>query len=542
MSRADHIAFIGDRHSKPPLAAADAGTKAANLARLDRLGLRVPPAIVLSAALSQDYLSRGALPPGFAVHVASSLRLLEEATGLRLGGNPPLLLSVRSSPGASMPGVLETLLNVGMTEEGVHHVIKCRGNPWLAWDCYRRLVRAFAEAAHHVEPEVFDRLTARHLARDGAVTLRDLDPISMRDLARESARAARDAGAPPLRDDPFEQVMRAVEAVIASWHSPRAREYRRLWGIGEETGTGVVVQAMVFGNSGVRSGSGVGFTRNPATGDDELYVDFLENAQGDELVSGREPVRDTAILRDVMPTIWAELEHARPRLEHEFGDMQDFEFAVEDGRLFFLQTRDGRRTPWAATRIAVDLVRGGIVDAGTALQRLSAYDLNAVARRSIDAATAGEPIARAIAAGPGVATGGVVFDAERARRLSATSSVVLVLPDIATDDLGGIAASAGVLSAAGARTAHAAVVARQLGKACVVSCAALRVDASSHTCTIGPRLFREGDVITIDGGSGLIYEGRVGARVERPHEALEAIESWRRQHISGGAIQWRPNL
>jgi len=371
MSRADHIAFIGDRHSKPPLVADDAGMKAANLARLDRLGLRVPPALVLSAALSQDYFSRGALPPGFAVHVAASLRQLESATGFRLGGQPPLLLSVRSSPGASMPGTLETLLNVGLTEEGVRHLIKRSGNPWLAWDCYRRLVRGFAETVEHVDAGVFDRVTAQHLARDGAATLRDLDPMSMRDLARDSAKAAREAGAAPLPDDPFQQVMHAVEAVMASWHSPRAREYRRIWGIAENTGTGVVVQTMVFGNGGVRSGSGVGFTRNPANGDDELYVDFLSNAQGDELVSGREPVRDAAILRETLPTIWTELEHARARLEREFADMQDFEFTVEDGRLFFLQTRVGKRTPWAATRIAVDLVRGGIVDARNALQRLA---------------------------------------------------------------------------------------------------------------------------------------------------------------------------
>jgi pyruvate,orthophosphate dikinase len=542
MSRADHIAFIGDRHAKPPLAAADMGAKAANLARLDRLGLRVPPALVLNAALSQDYLSRGALPAGFAVHFASSLRQLETAVGLRLGGSPPLFLSVRPSPGASMPGVLDSLLNVGMTEAGVHGLIKRSGNPWLAWDCYRRLVRAFAETVHHIDPQIFDQMTALHLAREGVATVRDLDPMSMRDLARESAKAAREAGAPPLPDDPLEQVVRAVEAVVASWHSTRAREYRRIWGIGEDTGTGVVVQAMVFGNNGGRSGSGVGFTRNPATGDDELYVDFLANAQGDELASGRESVRDGAALRDGMPAIWRELEHARPRLEREFGDMQDFEFTVEDGRLFFLQARDGKRTPWAATRIAVDLVRGGIVDARTALQRLAAYDLDAVVRRSIDAATAGEPIARAVAAGPGVATGVVVFDAERARKLSARSPVVLVQTDIATDDLSGIAASAGVLTATGGRTAHAAVVARQLGKACVVGCGALRVDTASRTCTIGPRAFREGDVITIDGGSGLIYEGRVDARVERPHDALEAIESWRQQHVSGGSIQWRPNF
>ncbi|HUK35278.1 MAG TPA: PEP/pyruvate-binding domain-containing protein, partial [Vicinamibacterales bacterium] len=506
MSRVDHIAFIGDRHSKPPLEIADAGTKAVNLARLDRLGLRVPSALVLSAALSQEYFSRGALPPGFAVHLASSLRQIEDVTGLTLGGGDPLLLSVRSSSPATMPGMLQTLLNVGLTENSVHHLIRRSGNPWLAWDCYRRLVRAFAETVHHVDREVLDDVAVKHLARAGAHALRDLDPLSMRDLARESAKAARAAGAAPLPDDPFEQVVRAVEAVLASWHSPCAREYRRIWDISDDGGTGVVVQAMAFGNSGVRSGTGVAFTRNPATGANELYVDFLWNAQGDELVSGREPIRDTATLRDAMPTIWAELEHARPRLEREFGDMQDVEFTVEDGQLFFMQTRDGKRTPWAAVQVAVDLVRQGVIGAPTALQRLETYDLTRVVRRSIDDSRTAAPIARAIAAGFGVATGGIVFDADRARRLSVANSVVLVREDIATEDLVGIAASAGVLTAVGGRTSHAAIVARQLGKACAVSCRELRVDAASQTCTIGRHVFREGDVISIDGATGLVYE------------------------------------
>jgi pyruvate,orthophosphate dikinase len=537
MSRADAIAFIGDRHANVPLAAADAGLKAANLPRLARIGLRVPPAVVLNSALSQDYFSRGALRPGFAVDLAAAVRQIEHVTGLRFGGSPPLLLSVRSSPVATMPGMLETVLNIGLTEDGVHRLIRRTGNPWLAWDCYRRLVRAFAETVHHVDRGIFEQLTARHLSRQGARTSRDLDPTSMHDLAREYTKAARAAGASPLPDDPVEQLVRAVEAVLASWHSARACEYRRIRGLSDHTGTGIVVQTMVLGNCGSRSGSGVAFTRDPATGDHGLHVDFLLNAQGDELPAGRERAGDGALLRDAMPAVWRELEAAAPRLEREFGDMQDVEFTVEEGRLFFLQTRDGNRTPWAAARIAVDLVGRGFVDTATALQRLAPYDLTALVRRSVDSARAGDPIARAVAAGPGVATGGVVFDGDRARRFSASAPVVLVRNDMPPDDLDGITSAAGVLTASGGPTSHGAILARQLGKACVAGCADLRVDASSNTCAIGSRVFHEGDVITIDGGTGLIYEGRVDARVEEPHEALATIESWRRQSIPGGTIQ-----
>jgi len=541
MSRADRIAFIGDRQSDVHLLIADAGVKAVNLGRLDRLGLPVPPALVLDSALSQEYLARGELPGGFAARLAVALRQLEDATGLHLGGPRPLVLSVRSSPVVTMPGMLGTLLNVGLTEDGAHHLIRRTGNPWLAWDSYRRLARAFGEAVHHVDSRVFDRLTAAHLASARARTLQDLDPMEMRELARESADALRTTGAHPLPEDPIEQVVRAVEAVLASWNSPHAREYRRICGIDERAGTAIIVQAMVFGNGGAGSGAGVGFTRNPATGDNELYFDFLFNAQGEDIVSGREPVRDSALLPRVLPEAWAELERARPLLEREFGDMQDFEFTVENGRLFFLQTRDGKRTPWAAVRIAVDLVRSGIVDPSTALQRLAAYDLNAIVRRSVRAASGG-PIAHAIAAGPGVATGGVTFDVARAQQLAASRPVVLVRPDIAAGDLAGIAAAAGVLTASGGRTSHAAVVARQLGKVCVVGCTDLHVDREARVCTLGARVLHEGDVITIDGGSGLIYAGGAEVVVERPDDALAIVDSWRHQKpgaAMGGGVASR---
>jgi pyruvate, orthophosphate dikinase len=538
MSRVDRIAFIGEGQSDVHLLVADAGLKGVNLARLDHLGLRVPPALVLNTALADDFHASGALPAGFAVQLTASLRQLEDATGLTLGGSRPLLLSVRSSPVVAMPGMLDTLLNVGLTEATVPRLIRRTGNPWLAWDCYRRLVRAFAEAGHHFTSGEFERLTADHLARAGARELQELDPISMRDLACDSAALLRGAGPRPLPEDPVGQVVRAVELVLGSWNAPRAQEYRRICGVDERAGMAVVIQAMVLGNGGAHSGSGVGFTRNPANGADELYVDFVFNAQGDDVVSGREAVHDGDVLPKVLPDIWHELERVRPLLEREFADMQDFEFTVEDGELFFLETHQGKRTPWAAARIAVDLVRSGIMDPPTALRQLAPYDLKALVRRSVTRDNGSQPIARAIAAGPGAATGGVVFDVERARQRAVSEPVILVRPRLGAGDLPGIAAADGVLTATGGRTSHAAVVARQLGKVCLVGCTALHVDEPMAACMLGSRVLHEGDVITIDGDSGLIYAGPVDVVADRPDEALAIIESWRRQ-MSGAATSGR---
>jgi pyruvate, orthophosphate dikinase len=538
MSRVDRIAFIGDGQSDVHLLVADAGLKGVNLARLDRLGLRVPPALVLNTALSEEFHAGGKLPAGFAVQLAGALRELEDATGLTLGGPRPLLLSVRSSPVVAMPGMLDTLLNVGLTEAGVHRLIRRTGNPWLAWDCYRRLARAFGEAENHFPSGEFERLTADHLARAGARELQELDPISMRDLARDSAALVRGAGPRPLADDPAGQVVRAVELALASWNAPRAQEYRRISGVDERAGMAVIIQAMVFGNGGARSGSGVGFTRNPANGEDELYVDFVFNAQGDDVVSGREAAHEGDVLPAVLPAVWHELDRVRPALEREFADMQDFDFTVEDGELFFLQSHHGRRTPWAAARIAVDLVRSGIVDPSTALRQLAPYDLKALVHRSVSRDTSRHAIARGIAAGPGVATGAVVFDVQRARQRAAVGPVILVRPAFRAADLPGLAAADGVLTASGARTSHAAVVARQLGKACLVGCADLHVDETMQACTLGSRVLHEGDVITIDGDSGLVYAGRIDLVVDRPDEALAIIESWRRQ-MSGPATSGR---
>ena len=525
MNRADRIAFIGDRQADVHLLIADAGIKAVNLARLDRLGLRVPPALVLDAALSQEYRGRGALPAGFTVHLTKALQWLEEATGRTFGGRRPLLLAVRSSPVVGMPGMLDTVLNVGLNEAGVRHLISASGNPWFAWDCYRRFARQFGESVHRLSPDLFDRLTAGYLTRAGAETVADLDPLNMRELACGSAGLLRTA-ARALPESPIEQLVLAIEAVLSSWNTPRAREYRRICSIDERVGSAVIIQAMVYGNAGGPSGSGFGCTRNPSTGDDELYADFVLNAQGDDVASGRNAVHDGDSLPALLPKVWADLQLARPLLEREFGDMQEFEFTVEDGRLSFLQTRSARRSAWAAVRVAVDLVRSGVIEAATAVHWLERFDLSTIVRRSVRP-TAGVPLARAVSASPGVATGAVVFDSASAQQKAAAQPVVLVRPQISTTDLAGIAAASGVLTATGGRTSHGAVVARELGKVCVVGCSALQVDERERSCVLGGRVFREGDLITLDGTNGAVFAGLADVVADRPEEAIAMVEQWR---------------
>jgi pyruvate,orthophosphate dikinase len=520
----------GQRTDRTTISAEVVGNKGANLARLAGLGLRVPPAIVLSTWFCEEYFERGqTFGQEFSRQLSGYLRRLEETTGLRLGGRRPLLVSVRSSPPASMPGMLDTLLNVGLTESTVRRVICTTGNPTLVWDAYRRVVRTFAETVHHAPSEAFDQLTARYLSDAQVHQVQDLDPLALRALARDCSDLLRALAGRPLPADPLAQVQCAVEAVWQSWNSPRAQAYRRLNGLETATATAVIVQAMVFGNAGGTSGSGVGFTRDPTNGRDHLYLDFLFNAQGEDVVSGRQATSDADRLPTVLPGVHVELEQAKQRLETEFGDMQDFEFTVQDGRLYFLQTRAAKRTPWAAVQVAVDLVSAGIIDSTTALQRLASLDLDAVERTHLEPGSDHVPVATGIPASPGVAIGVIAFDAAKAQEMAGQQPVILVRPEISPDDIAGLNAAAGVLTVLGGRTSHAAVVARQMGKVCVVGCRALRLARVPHMCSIAERTFREGELITIDGETGHVYGGRVGVAIEKPRDALATIARWRQR-------------
>lgn len=529
------VHFIGNGHAAIAPTTDLVGGKAANLIHLEQLGLPVPPALALETSVARHYRAHGGFPDGFRAQLERGLAQLESATGQALGDERPLLVAVRSSPPVSMPGMLDSILNVGLTEAGVSGLIRRTGNPWLAWDVYRRLVLAFAGTVHRCALSPFAKVAKAHLAAIEARSLEDLDPLSMRDLALASAELFATATGAPLPSAPIEQVLAAVEAVLRSWTAPRANEYRRLNHLDDESGTGVIIQAMVFGNSGPRSGSGVGFTRNPANGDNELYVDFVFNGQGEDVVSGRQSLDGSLPLSIALPEVWTALGIAKTQLERHFRDMQDFEFTVENGQLYFLQTRTGKRAPWAALRIAMAMVAAGILEPAEALDRLAAIDLGRIERVALHPAPGDLPIARATSASVGVATGAVVFDAARAQQAAAAGPVILVRTELAPDDIAGVSASVGLLTTFGGRTSHAAVIARQLGKVCLVGCSDLSVDPGARSCAMGARRLHEGATVTLDGDHGFVYAGSVRTIAERPEAELAVVAGWR--HLTAEPAQ-----
>ena len=528
----------GGQADAPGMTPEVVGAKAYGLARMERLGLPVPPAFVLSTGFCTEYLERGyRQPDDLTAALTAHVRWLENATGRSIGGTRrPLLVSVRSSPPVSMPGMLATILNVGLNNRTVRGLFRLTGNPQLAWDLYRRLVQSFAESVRGCPREPFDAALAARLAELDVPSVQELDAESLKALSRENLDLVLETTDEPFPQDPMEQLTAAVEAVFRSWESPRAREYRRVAGLDGRAGTGVVIQAMVFGNAGGASGAGVGFTRNPATGANEMYLDFLFNAQGEDVVSGRYPVAGRLRLRDVLPAVDAELARVRSALEAEFRDLQDFEFTVEDGRLYVLQTRAGKRTPLAALRAAVEMVREGLIDPATALARLRDVALDKLERTYFANGVSVEPLASAVPAGIGVATGAVVFDVDAARARAASGlPVILVREEMSTDDIGGIAIADGVLTAVGGRTSHAAVVARHLGKPCLVGCSALHVDLDARRGRLGRHDFVEGDWMSIDAEGGRVYAGRLPIARERPEEALRQVRQWQTAPLAGVA-------
>ncbi len=514
---------------QPEASRATMGGKGFGLLRLARLGLPVPPAFVLDTGYCRSYFENGhRLPKGFRETLARGIARLEEASGKQFGGaRRPLLVAVRSGAPVSMPGMMDTILNVGLNDQTVQGLMRMTGNPRLAWDSYRRLLHGFAEVVLEARGDAFDHVVDAHIVADGVASDRELDTAALRQITHDYLELTQALGSHPFPQDPMDQLEAACEAVFRSWMSARAIEYRRLNGIDDGAGTAVTVQAMAFGNAGGASGAGVGFTRNPATGENALYIDFLFNAQGEDVVSGRHAVQDTARLPFVLPGVHADLNRIKSVLEREFRDMQDFEFTVESGQLYLLQVRRGKRTPWAALKIAADLVDEELIDEGEALERLEAIDLDHIERvRLVGQVDA--PLAVATPAGTGVAVGAIALDPMRAAELAAAGTpVILVRADIDTADVAGFAAADGILTAAGGRTSHAAVVARQLGKVCLVGCAALSVDPASRCCRIGGRDFREGDALSLDGDRGHVYAGRMPVTRERPTALLERVAGWR---------------
>ena len=518
--------LIGPSGGPTSITAELAGSKAAQLGQMTRLGLNVPAAFVVPTTFcapvnANDPKALEGLQQGLQKGIA----WLEQVTGRRFGDiRNPLLVSVRSGAPQSMPGMLQTILNLGLNHETLHGFIRATGNPRLAWDSYRRLVQAYAEVVEGLPGTDFSQHLRDMLQREGIADAIALDPEALERLTAEFLEIAERLSGHPLPADPFEQLFAAARAVYRSWESPRAAEYRRLNRLDELAGTAVTVQTMVFGNSGGNSGAGVAFSRNPATGANELYVDFLFDAQGEDVVSGRRTPGNVARLAARLPQAAKLLEEGARRLDHEFHDAQDIEFTIEDGKLYFLQTRTAKRTPRAALRIAVDLVREGAIDIKEALARLADIDLGHLEITRF--ASAAQPIATAIPASPGVASGRVVFDYTQAKNfVDGGEPTILARADTSTEDIAGYAVADGILTATGGRTAHAAVVARQLGKVCLVGCRSLTLDEQHREAMIGKERIREGDWLSLDGETGEITLGKRIIVAERPLELAE-IERW----------------
>ncbi|CAB4337168.1 unannotated protein [freshwater metagenome] len=496
----------GDKDQKDLL-----GGKGANLAEMTKLGLPVPPGFTISTQACREYLVAGVEPAALRVEVTMALRRLEDALGKRLGDiNDPLLVSVRSGAKFSMPGMMETVLNVGLNDYSVKGLIKASSNERFAWDSYRRLIQMFGKTVLDIEGEVFaDALQAAN-TKAGVTTEVDLTPEQLQEVVETFKKIVRDHSGRDFPQDPREQLDLATRAVFNSWNTSRARLYRRRERIADDLGTAVNICSMVFGNLGETSGTGVAFTRDPASGKPGAYGDYLPNAQGEDVVAG---IRNTFSLDELNrtdPTSFNELMKIMRKLETHYRDLCDIEFTVEKGKLWMLQTRVGKRTAAAAFRIATQLVDESLITMDEALIRVNGAQLAQLMFPQFDSATASKIVATGMAASPGAAVGKAVFDSATAVKWADKGErVVLVRRETNPDDLEGMIAATGILTARGGKTSHAAVVARGMGKTCVCGADAIEVSNADRTATIGDLVIKEGDMISIDGSTGHVYLGEL---------------------------------
>ncbi len=521
------------------------GGKGANLAEMANMGIPVPPGFTISTDVCTYYYNNnGNYPPGLKNEVEEALRKLEELIGRRFGDpENPLLVSVRSGAAASMPGMMDTVLNLGLNDQTVMGIVKQTDDDRFAYDCYRRFISMYGDVVLGLKPETkdehdpFDVILEDMKKKKGVEYDNQLSASDLMELVEHYKALIRERKKLEFRQDPFDQLWGAITSVFGSWNNPRAIAYRELNNIPEDMGTAVNIQAMVYGNMGDDCGTGVAFTRNPATGENAFYGEYLINAQGEDVVSGTrtpQPINkaqrgDTPglSLEETMPEIYSQLEGVRAKLDRHYRDMQDIEFTIERGKLWMLQTRTGKRTGFASFKIAVDMVREGIITKEEALMRVEADQLNQLLRPTFDPKAKQEAIQDGVLlttglnAGPGAATGRVVFNAADAEEWARKAEVViLVRVETSPDDIRGMHASRGILTARGGMTSHAALVARQMGKVCVVGCGDLEIDYRARRMMIGDRIIREGQYISLDGTSGEVFAGQIPTR---PSQILRVL-------------------
>ena len=517
------------------------GGKGANLAEMSAIGLPVPPGFTITTEVCTAYYEGGeSYPDGLEAAVEAALAKIEDAADNRFGdSNAPLLVSVRSGGRASMPGMMDTVLNLGLNDETVEGLAAGSGDPRFAYDSYRRFIQMYSDVVLGVDHYHFEELLEIHKEARGVTLDTELDVDAWKELVDAFKEKVLEELGAPFPSDPKEQLWGAVTAVFGSWQNERAKVYRRLHHIPDEWGTAVNVQAMVFGNMGEESATGVAFTRDPSTGEQRVYGEYLINAQGEDVVAGiRTPQHlsrrareasgdDLPSMEEALPRVYGELTSIMATLESHYRDMQDIEFTVQSGRLYMLQTRSGKRTASAAIKIAVDMAREGLLTREEAIGRIDPESLDQLLHPTLDPDAERNVFVRGLPASPGAANGKIVFDADEAERLSHDrEDVILVRTETSPEDIHGMHAARGILTSRGGMTSHAAVVARGMGRPCVSGAGNLRIDYDAGTMTVAGETVREGDIITIDGTTGEVMIGEIATVNPELSEDFTSLMEW----------------
>ncbi len=506
------------------------GGKGAGLAEMTNIGLPVPPGFTITTEACTAYNQNGQkLPQEIADDIMKYLTKLEQKSGRKLGDrNHPLLVSVRSGARISMPGMMDTILNLGLNDETVEGLAAESDNPRFAYDCYRRFIQMFGDVVMHINIDLFEGELEKLKQKAGAKLDTELTAENLKQLIETYKKVVKKNIGRDFPQDVREQLLMAVTAVFESWNTPRAKTYRKLNKIPEAWGTAVNVVMMVFGNMGDDSGTGVAFTRDPATGKKVFYGEYLINAQGEDVVAGIRTPKPIAKLNDEKPELYKQLLNVASTLEDHYKDMQDMEFTVQEGKLYMLQTRNGKRTPQAAIKVAVNMYEEGIIDKETALMRVDPEQISMVMHRQIDPNSENDIIANGLAASPGAGMGEVVFDADEAVKITDEEGrkVILVRPETTPDDIHGLYAAEGVVTSRGGMTSHAAVVARGMGKPAVCGCEDIKIDLDSQSFTAGDITVKKGDIISVDGTTGNVILGEVNFVDPTFSEEFKKLLAW----------------
>ena len=506
------------------------GGKGANLCEMTQIGLNVPPGFTITTEACLAYLEHDALPKGAWEEILKNMKDLETKTGKQFGGaDNPLLISVRSGSSMSMPGMMDTILNLSLNKTTLQGLIKLTDNPRFGYDAYRRFIQLYGKIALGVEDKHFDDAMAAMKKKVGVSQDVDLKAEHLEELADQFARIIEANTGKPFPEDPYKQLEIAIQAVFRSWNGKRAIDYRKQFRItkAQANGTAVNICTMVFGNMGNDSGTGVGFTRNPGTGENLIYGEYLVNAQGEDVVAGIRTPKAIAEMESDMPEIYRQLLELHNRLESHYKEVQDFEFTIERGTLYCLQTRNGKMNAMAMVRTSVEMFKEGLITKEKALLRIDPAVLEQLLVPQLAPDFKGKPLATGLAASPGAASGKIVFDADTAETRGRNGErIILVREETKPEDIHGFFQAQGILTSRGGKTSHAAVVARGMGKPCVSGCDAIHIDDIKKCATIGDTTLHEGDVVTIDGGNGKVYAGEVPTVQAEFNEYMESLLKW----------------